>query len=66
DESYCGRPFDSAFLANLPASVDPCGENGEFHTFCHASPLFADSLPLQRGAMKTKSDRFRCMDFHLH
>ncbi|MGH8250559.1 MAG: adenosine nucleotide hydrolase [Steroidobacteraceae bacterium] len=39
-DDFCGRPFDAAFLADLPSSVDPCGENGEFHTFVHDGPLF--------------------------
>lgn len=37
---HVGRDYDAAFLASLPADVDPCGENGEFHTFCHAGPVF--------------------------
>ena len=37
---FSGRAFDAALLADLPAGIDPCGENGEFHTFVHAHPLF--------------------------
>lgn len=37
---HIGRDFDRDFLASLPEGVDPCGENGEFHTFCHAGPVF--------------------------
>ncbi len=40
DRTCAGRAYDSAFLADLPAGVDPCGENGEFHTFVHSGPLF--------------------------
>lgn len=40
DESFCGRIFDKKFLNDLPKSVDPCGENGEFHTFVFDGPLF--------------------------
>jgi uncharacterized protein (TIGR00290 family) len=40
DESFCGRLFDERFLADLPLSVDPCGENGEFHTFVYDGPVF--------------------------
>lgn len=65
DGSFCGRPFDSAFLADLPVTVDPCGENGEFHTLCHASPLFAKTLALEPGVSATRAGRFRCMDFRL-
>ena len=38
---YCGREFDRAFVASLPAGVDACGENGEFHTFVYDGPCFA-------------------------
>jgi diphthamide synthase (EF-2-diphthine--ammonia ligase) len=44
-----GREFDAAFLANLPASVDPCGENGEFHTFAYAGPMFTRPVPVRGG-----------------
>jgi uncharacterized protein (TIGR00290 family) len=37
---FAGRAFDHCLLAELPADVDPCGERGEFHTFCHAGPMF--------------------------
>jgi uncharacterized protein (TIGR00290 family) len=41
DAGFCGREFDAAFLADLPAQVDACGENGEFHSFVHDGPRFA-------------------------
>ncbi len=44
-----GRPFDAALLADLPAGVDPCGENGEFHTFCTDGPAFARPVPVRVG-----------------
>ncbi|HEU4697617.1 MAG TPA: hypothetical protein VFS40_00400 [Gemmatimonadales bacterium] len=44
-----GRAFDAALLAALPAGVDPCGERGEFHTFCHAGPMFAREIPVTVG-----------------
>ena len=49
DGGYAGREFDARLLAELPAGVDPCGERGEFHTFCHAGPMFAAPIPLRRG-----------------
>ena len=49
DRSFAGREFDRELLANLPATVDPCGENGEFHTFCYDSPVFSAAIPIQRG-----------------
>ena len=39
-ESFAGRAYDAAFIEDLPAAVDPCGENGEFHTFVHRGPCF--------------------------
>ncbi len=47
--SFAGRFFDSDLLKDLPENVDPCGENGEFHTFVFASPLFKHKIPIQIG-----------------
>jgi uncharacterized protein (TIGR00290 family) len=41
DRSFAGREFDETLLRDLPDSVDPCGENGEFHTFAYDGPVFA-------------------------
>ncbi len=50
DRRFAGRCFDAALLAELPASVDPCGENGEFHTWVFASPDFANGpIPHAKG-----------------
>jgi diphthamide synthase (EF-2-diphthine--ammonia ligase) len=49
DPSFVGRAFDSELLADLPDSVDPCGENGEFHTFVHAGPIFTRRIPIELG-----------------
>ena len=49
DRRFAGRHFDAALLADLPASVDPCGERGEFHTFCYAGPMFPHALPIVTG-----------------
>ncbi len=48
-EPFVGRLYDAAFLAELPAEVDPCGERGEFHTFCFAGPMFASEIAVQVG-----------------
>jgi uncharacterized protein (TIGR00290 family) len=45
-ESFSGRDFDRTLLADLPPSIDPCGENGEFHTCVHAGPMFREPLEL--------------------
>jgi uncharacterized protein (TIGR00290 family) len=46
---FAGRPFDEALLADLPPSVDPCGENGEFHTFVYDGPGFASPIDVEVG-----------------
>ena len=49
DASYAGRRFDPQFLADLPSGVDPCGENGEFHTFVRDAPGFAAPVVAETG-----------------
>jgi len=49
DASFAGRAYDASFLKDLPPSVDPCGENGEFHTFVHAGPIFDAPIPVETG-----------------
>ena len=49
DESFVGREFDSTLLEELPDGVDPCGENGEFHTFCYAGPAFERRIDVKLG-----------------
>lgn len=44
-DEFCGREYDESFLADLPASVDACGENGEFHTFVYDGPNFSAPVP---------------------
>lgn len=51
DRSFAGRRFDAAMLDDLPASVDPCGENGEFHTVVTEGPIFASPIPVQVGTV---------------
>jgi uncharacterized protein (TIGR00290 family) len=49
DPTFCGRRYDERLLADLPPGVDPCGENGEFHTFVSAGPIFAEPITWARG-----------------
>lgn len=49
DRTFAGRLFDDDLLDDLPASVDPCGENGEFHSFAFAGPMFAELLRVTPG-----------------
>ena len=46
---FAGREFDEQLLADLPAGVDPCGENGEFHTFVYAGPMFRHAIAIEPG-----------------
>jgi len=46
---FAGREFDADLLRDLPAGVDPCGENGEFHTCVYAGPMFREPIPIETG-----------------
>lgn len=46
---FAGREFDAAFLSDLPGTVDPCGERGEFHTFAYAGPMFERAIAIEPG-----------------
>jgi uncharacterized protein (TIGR00290 family) len=62
DESFAGRVYDEALLAELPPTADPCGENGEFHTFVFDGPSFARSLPYTLGEYTLRDGRFGYRD----
>ncbi|MBI3859812.1 MAG: diphthine--ammonia ligase [Thaumarchaeota archaeon] len=49
DPKFCGREFDRSLLSEIPENVDPCGENGEFHTFVYAGPIFKDVIEMTIG-----------------
>ena len=49
DKSFIGRVIDERFLCDLPDNVDPCGENGEFHTFVFEGPIFKNPIPFEIG-----------------
>ena len=55
DDSFLGRVIDEAFIDDLPAGVDPCGENGEFHTFCFDGPIFTHPIAFQLGEKVTRA-----------
>ena len=65
DARFAGRDFDESLLADLPAGVDPCGENGEFHTCVHAGPMFAAPIAIERGETVLRDGRFAYTDFEL-
>ncbi|MBK9974941.1 MAG: adenine nucleotide alpha hydrolase [Planctomycetes bacterium] len=54
DARFVGRQFDASLLAELPASCDPCGERGEFHSFVYAGPMFQASLKIKVGEIITR------------
>jgi uncharacterized protein (TIGR00290 family) len=49
DRSFAGREFNASLLDDLPPSIDPCGERGEFHTFAYKGPMFAREIPIETG-----------------
>lgn len=53
-ESFLGRELDTDFLADLPEGIDPCGENGEFHTFCYDGPIFQQPVKFRLGEKTLK------------
>jgi uncharacterized protein (TIGR00290 family) len=62
--SCSGRDFDPAFLKQLPPGADPCGENGEFHTFVYDGPMFRNAVPIRSGATIAR-DGFARTELHL-
>jgi uncharacterized protein (TIGR00290 family) len=62
EERFAGRLYDETLLAELPATVDPCGENGEFHTFVFAGPNFTQSIPYSLGEYTLREGRFGYRD----
>ncbi|MGA9854948.1 MAG: ATP-binding protein [Gammaproteobacteria bacterium] len=62
DVHFAGREYDETLLRELPTGVDPCGENGEFHTFVYAGPGFHRAIPLQRGECILRDQRFQFCD----
>jgi uncharacterized protein (TIGR00290 family) len=62
DRTFAGRRFDRELLAALPGHVDPCGENGEFHTFATAGPMFREEIVVTAGEI-VERDGFVFADF---
>ena len=65
DAGFAGRDFDASLLRDLPAGIDPCGENGEFHTCVHAGPMFDHPITVERGETVLRDGRFAYTDFSL-
>jgi uncharacterized protein (TIGR00290 family) len=58
DGAFVGREFDGQFLSDLPATVDPCGENGEFHSFVYDGPIFRTPIVYEKGEIVLRDGRF--------
>ena len=59
---FAGRQFDAEFLESLPPSCDPCGENGEFHSFAYAGPIFRRPINFSIGEEVLRDNRFYFCD----
>lgn len=62
DGGLVGRDFDLQFLSELPATVDPCGENGEYHSFVYDGPIFWEPVTFTRGEVVLRENRFYYCD----
>jgi uncharacterized protein (TIGR00290 family) len=61
-EDFAGREYDEKFLSDLPANVDPCGENGEFHSFVYDGPIFYERIGFKKGEISLRDNRFYSCD----
>lgn len=62
DKTFIGETFDELFLSKLPSFVDPCGENGEFHSFVHDGPIFREKISHAIGEIILRENRFYYCD----
>lgn len=62
DKKFVGRVFDAQFLFELPSTVDPCGENGEFHSFAYDGPIFRERIVFTMGDIVLRDNRFYFCD----
>ena len=61
-KEFVGRDIDAGFVSDLPAAVDVCGENGEYHSFVYDGPLFGRAIPHERGEVVLREDQFYFCD----
>ena len=61
-KSFAGREYNEKFLSDLPANVDPCGENGEFHSFVYNGPIFRERVLFTKGESVLQDNRFYYCD----
>jgi uncharacterized protein (TIGR00290 family) len=62
EKKFVGRIFNDQFLSELPSHVDPCGENGEFHTFVYDGPIFRSRIFYTLGEIVLRENRFYYCD----
>ncbi|MFW9995464.1 MAG: diphthine--ammonia ligase [Candidatus Odinarchaeota archaeon] len=62
DKTFVGRVIDDQFLADLPSTADPCGENGEYHSFVFDGPLFENPVKFEKGQIILREKRFYFCD----
>jgi uncharacterized protein (TIGR00290 family) len=62
NKDFVGRDFDKQFLSELPSAIDPCGENGEFHSFVYDGPIFRQTILYEKGDIVLRDDRFYFCD----
>ena len=62
NEDFSGRTLDRSFFNDLPNTVDPCGENGEYHSFVYSGPIFKNEVKVKRGDLVLRDDRFQYCD----
>jgi len=62
DGKFVSRNFDEGFLSELPDGVDPCGENGEFHSFVYDGPIFREPIEFKKGEVVLRDNRFYFCD----
>ena len=62
EKDFAGRAYDEKFLLDLPAGVDLCGENGEFHTFVYDGPIFYERVMFKKGEVVLTDNRFYTCD----
>ena len=61
-KDFVGRVYDERFLSDLPENVDPCGENGEFHSFVYDGPIFRERVSFTQGVKVLREKRFYYCD----
>jgi len=62
DGRFVGRDYNEGLIGELPSKVDPCGENGEFHSFVYDGPIFRNRIAFEKGEITISDNRFYFCD----